>query len=347
MKTIKNKTYKYLFKFIGRAVFFFCFLLNMYNVKAQDIHFSQFFSAPLYLNPAFTGANVCSRFSTIYRDQWPGISKTYQSYLLSFDHYIQRYNMGVGLLFENDVAGTGNLKTTTVYPMWAYEVKVNRKFSMRYGIQAGLGQKSINFNSLLFGDQIARGGSVSTASGGNVVSLETPTQTKTYFDIGAGALFYTKEYWGGVSIFHLTQPNTSMMGGEDVLPVKYSIHGGAQFNFNEREKNLYDHKSLTPAFNYQGQKKFDQLEIGMYYTQYIFNIGFWYRGIPVFSNAFSDAIAVIIGIKTDRLNIGYSYDITISKLSDASQGAHEITLSYQLCKFRKKKKRMLVPCPKF
>ena len=85
----------------------------------------------------------------------------------------------------------------------------------------------------------------------------------------------------------------------------------------------------------------------MYYTQYIFNLGFWYRGIPVFSNSFSDAISVIIGIKTDRLNIGYSYDITVSKLSDASQGAHEITLSYQLCKFRKKKKRMLVPCPKF
>ena len=244
MKTIKNKTYKYLFTYAWRGVLFFSFLFSANSVKAQDIHFSQFFSAPLYLNPAFTGANVCSRFSTIYRDQWPGISKTYQSYLLSFDHYIQRYNMGLGLLFENDVAGTGGLRTTSVYPMWAYEVKVNRKFSMRYGLQVGVGQKSINFNNLLFGDQIARGGN-------GITSIETPTQTKTYFDMGAGALFYTKEYWGGASIYHLTQPNTSMMGGQDVLPVKYSIHGGAQFNFNEREKNLYDHKSLTPAFNYQ------------------------------------------------------------------------------------------------
>lgn len=158
---------------------------------AQDMHFTQFFSAPLYLNPAFTGANVCSRISTTYRNQWPGISKTYKSYLLSADHYIARYNIGIGLLFGNDVAGTGDLKTTIINPMFAYEIKVNRKYSARFGVQAGVGLKSINFNALIFGDQIARGG--------NVASLETPTQSRTYFDIGAGALFYSTKYWIGSS----------------------------------------------------------------------------------------------------------------------------------------------------
>lgn len=342
---INNINISSLWRGLGRGVFFFLFLFNMNTVKAQDMHFTQFFSIPLYLNPAFTGANVCSRFTTVYRDQWPGVSKAYKSYLLSLDHYIQKRNIGIGLLFGNDVAGTGELQTTIINPMFAYEVKVNRNFSMRYGLQIGLGMKSINFNSLLFGDQIARGG--------NVTTLETPTQTKEYFDMGAGALFYTKKYWGGLSAYHLTRPNTSLMGGEDILPLKYSVHGGAKFDFNEREKNLYDHKSLTPAFNYRGQKAFDQLDIGVYYTQYIFNIGFWYRGIPLlkaykpgYSN--HDALAILIGLRNDRLTLGYSYDITVSRLNDISQGAHEIMLSYQLCKFRKKKKsRMIVPCPKF
>ena len=81
--------------------------------------------------------------------------------------------------------------------------------------------------------------------------------------------------------------------------------------------------------------------------------GIWYRGIPLkhyapgYAN--NDAFAIIVGVKTDRLNIGYSYDITISRLSTKlSHGAHEITASYQLCKVKKKKKyRLLLPCPKF
>jgi hypothetical protein len=90
----------------------------------------------------------------------------------------------------------------------------------------------------------------------------------------------------------------------------------------------------------------------LYFTQYIFNAGVWYRGVPFFKDAsgysINDAIAIIIGIRTDRLNIGYSYDVTVSQLSSVSNGAHEITLSYQLCKFRKKKKsRLMIPCPKF
>lgn len=316
------------------------------SIKAQDMHFTQFFSSPLYLNPAFAGANVCSRVSTAYRNQWPGVTKTYRSYLLSADHYLQSYNLGVGLLFGNDVAGTGNLSTTIINPMVAYELKVNRKVSMRFGVQPGVGMKTINFNALLFGDQIARGG--------NVASLETPTQSRTYFDIGAGALIYSKRYWLGASAYHLTRPDVALMSnGDGILPIKYSLHGGAKYSFNPKERNLYAQRSISPAFNYRGQREFDQLDIGLYFTQYIFNIGAWYRGIPVlkaykpgYSN--NDAIALIIGLKTDRFNIGYSFDYTISKLTGITHGAHEITLAYQLCKFKKRKKtRMQIPCPKF
>ncbi len=328
------------------SVFLFLLLFRMDSAKAQDMHFTQFFSSPLYLNPAFAGANVCSRLSTTYRNQWPGISTTYKSYLVSFDHYLPKYNVGIGLLFGNDVAGTGDLKTTIINPIFAYEVKVNRKFAMRYGIEPGVGIKSINFNNLLFGDQIARGG--------NVATVEIPTKSKMYFDIGAGALFYSKKYWLGTSIYHLTQPDVSLTGDKTgVLPFKYSVHGGAKIEFNPRERNLYEQRSLSPAFNFQGQKKFHQMNIGLYFTQYIFNIGVWYRGLPFLNNkpigyTNNDAFAMIIGIKTDRLNIGYSYDVTVSGLSSVANGAHEVTLSYQLCKFRKRKKsRIMIPCPKF
>lgn len=317
------------------------------GLKAQDMHFTQFYSSSLYLNPAFTGADVCSRFSLTYRNQWPGVSKAYKSYLASYDHYITTYNIGVGLLIGSDVAGTGQLRTTVVNPLFAYEATLTKKLNMRVGVQPGLGVRSINFNNLVFGDQLARGG--------NVATIETPTQSKAFFDIGAGLLAYTRTYWIGASFYHLNKPNETLLGESEytTVPIKYSAHGGYRHALNPDEKEEVKQKSVSAAFNYRGQADFDQLDIGAYYTQYIFNIGLWYRGIPglkAYKPGYNnnDAVAIIIGIKNQRMNIGYSYDATISKLTHRSGGAHEIAVSYQLCKLnKKKKKRLLVPCPKF
>src|ERR1019366_2560737 len=327
-------------------IVFFVFIFYTNLAKGQDMHFTQFYASPLYLNPAFAGANVCSRVSLTYRDQWPGISKTYKSFLCSADHYMQKYNVGFGFLFGNDVAGTGQLQTTIINNMISYGLKLSRKFGMRVGFQPGIGIRSINFNNLLFGDQIARGG--------NVPTLEAPTQTKIYVDVGAGALLFSEKYWLGTSFYHLTQPNTSLLNDEATLPLKYSVHGGGKFPLNEGENDPFQKRYISPAFNYYGQQKFSQLDIGFYYTQYIFNLGFWYRGIPIlkayqpgYSN--NDAVAIIVDVQANRMNIGYSYDITISKLSNSlSNGANEITLSYQLCKFKtKSNKYLVIPCPKF
>jgi type IX secretion system PorP/SprF family membrane protein len=328
-------------------ILFFALILCTQVAKGQDMHFTQFYSSSLYLNPAFTGADVCSRFSVTYRNQWPGVSKAYKTYLASFDHFITRYNIGIGLLFGNDVAGTGQLKTTIINPLIAYEAILTKKISMRVGVQPGIGIRSINFNNLIFGDQIARGG--------NVATIENPTQTKAYFDIGAGALVYTKKYWVGASFYHLNKPNETLLGEAELstVPIKYSAHAGYKYTINPDEKEVTQRKSVSAALNYRGQAEFDQLDIGFYYTQYVFNLGLWYRGLPgvkAYKPGYSnnDAVAVVVGIRTDRMNFGYSYDATISKLTNKSGGAHEITVSYQLCKLNKKKnKRLLVPCPKF
>src|ERR1043166_6638919 len=123
--------------------------------NAQDMHFSQFYSTPLFLNPAFSGADVCSRVSLTYRNQWPGVQRTYRSYLASVDHYLMDKNLGVGLVFGTDVAGTGNLKTTIVYMPIAYEGKLTKRLYVRMGIQAGVESRSIDYEKLTFGDQIA------------------------------------------------------------------------------------------------------------------------------------------------------------------------------------------------
>ena len=41
--------------------------------NAQDIQFSQYYAAPLYLNPALAGINQIGRAGINYRNQWFGI----------------------------------------------------------------------------------------------------------------------------------------------------------------------------------------------------------------------------------------------------------------------------------
>ena len=327
-----------------------CFLFQTRFVIGQDMHFTQFYSSPLYLNPAFTGANVCSRASIVYRNQWPGVKSAYQSYLLSLDHYIAKKSLGIGLQFGVDNAGTGGLRTTIVNPSLAYETKINRKIAVRFGVQPGITIRSINFDQLIFADQIARGGKANPSS---VTTVEAPTQNRVLIDIGVGGLIYNSNYWAGVSVFHLNIPNESFLGKENVtLPIKYSVHGGAKFHLYTDTKNPNLNKAISIVANYKGQGKFDQFDIGVYYSQYVFTAGIWYRGIPglkAYKPGYknNDAIAIVIGFQKDRLNIGYSYDLNISKLFGLTQGAHEVTLSYQLCTPNKKIKRILNACPKF
>lgn len=333
-------------------ILIFYITCNVILVKGQDMHFTQFYAAPMFLNPAFTGANACSRATLVYRNQWPGVNRAYRSYLLSMDHFLQTQKIGVGLLMGVDDAGAGGLRTTLINPNIAYETKLSKTWAVRVGFMPGITIKSVNFNKLIFGDQIARGGSSNPSS---VATVEDPTVSKTFISIGTGALIYTSNFWIGTSFFNLNKPNESIMSSEQViLPVRYSVHAGTKITLNKEEKDPDLKKTISIVGHYRGQGEFDQFDIGFYYTQSIFNVGFWYRGLPGIKDykpgyTNHDAFAAVIGFQKDRLTIGYSYDITISILStNATKGAHELTLSYQFCKIKEKKtKRLLISCPKF
>jgi len=312
--------------------------------KAQDIHFTQFYAVPMYLNPAFAGADRCSKFSLATRNQWLGVDKGYNTYLVSYDAGVTKYSSGLGFLFASDIAGTGGLKTTKFDLNYAYEVLLARKLSLRFGLQAGIQQLKLRQYNLLFGDQVVRGMSATT--------LENITDGKTIVDMGTGTLLYSENYWLGLSFNHLNRPNESLLGYDSRLPVKFSLHGGIRLRMNNPiKKNQTEY--VVPAFNYLRQNKFSQISWGMYYIKNPLNIGLWYRGIPFTNNtqdgySNNDAISILIALVTPKFHFGYSYDLTLSKLTMASGGAHEVTCYYLICKKKKKSKfTKLLPCPKF
>lgn len=338
-------------KAIAKIYFAFTFILLLTEARSQHYQFSQFYAAQTYLNPAFTGAGVCSRMSVNYRNQWSGIPGEFTTYQVTYDHFVRSINSGLGLQFFSDKAGQGSLKTTRFSALYAYQLQINKTIGARVGFSAGGVQRSIDYSTLTFGDQIARGGAAS--------SVEDVSNIRTlYFDGSVGGLCYTAQSWAGFSFSHFNRPNQSLLADNSRLPGDFKLHAGHKFlldgDDSESNKKGAEKNSITTAFNYKKQSKFNQIDIGLYYSKNFFVIGAWYRGIPLWKPTVwyqnNDALVFLVGVSADKLNVGYSYDITLSKLTNISSGGtHEVSLAYQFCNPKKKRKRkaILISCPKF
>lgn len=330
-----------------RALLYSLLSTTLFVVKAQHFQFSQFYAAQIYLNPAFTGASSCSRVSMNYRNQWSQTPGAFNTFQVSFDKPLKKYNSGIGCTVFSDRAGLGNLKTNQFNLLYAYELKINRNLVARAGMSAGFAQRSIDYTYLTFGDQIARGNANSSVEGYSNNKL-------LYFDLNAGYLMYSKNVWGGIAFSHLNRPNQSLVGETSPLPIETKLHAGYRFILDEESTKSKDQHFVSIAANYKKSLKFNQVDVGAYYTKGYFVFGVWYRGIPIFHKPYSwyknnDAIIFLLGISGDKVQIGYSFDYTVSKLTlNSSGGSHEISMTYLLCnKKRKKKKMIVVSCPKF
>ena len=99
----------------------FLFISN--TAQAQDPAFSQFYANPLYLNPAFAGAasKGCPRANLNYRDQWPGIGRTYVTTSASWDQHIDGIGGGLGIIVSQDRSGAGHLNTSHASLLYSYQ----------------------------------------------------------------------------------------------------------------------------------------------------------------------------------------------------------------------------------
>lgn len=337
---------------MGRSIFF---ILVMFGISldavGQDPLFSQYHAAPTYLNPAFAGTGADHRFIVNYRNQWPNISNGFVTYAFSYDYNMSDLKSGIGFLATTDKAGTAGLQSTTIGFLYSYKIQLANKWIVTPGLYFGYGYRDIDFNRLVFGDQLEfqNDGQVPTTDLG-VNNLGSTG----YFDFGTGILIYNKTFWAGFSTSHINQPNRSLLDDESEIPVKTSIHAGVKIPLYKGMFKKDRTSSISPSFVYQSQGNFDQLDIGLHFLYEPIMIGFWYRGIPVKQNVIDrisqDAIVVVLGMQFENMEIGYSYDFTVSKLGSISGGAHEVSLKYSIdlgVRVKTKKPVKMVPCPTF
>ncbi|MEA3478433.1 MAG: PorP/SprF family type IX secretion system membrane protein, partial [Bacteroidota bacterium] len=313
------------------SIMFLLLLFMQVDGFSQDPRFSQFYANPLYLAPSFAGATEENRLVLNYRNQWPSIPGVFLTYSFSFDHYFANFNSGVGVLVTHDRAGSGRLSNTNVGILYSYNIKINKNFFVRPGIQLYYTQRGLDFWRLVFSDGMSPGGDTPTIE-------QPPFENVADIDAGASILAYTDRIWFGTTVDHILRPNQSMYGELSRVPIKISAFGGIQIIKKGRLFKPLE-ESLSVAFHFENQGKFTQLDLGLYWFKSPLMFGFWYRGLPLIDDGFDrDAVVLLVGYKTKYLHVGYSYDFTISQLVGATGGSHEISLMYEFATKKRKKR---------
>lgn len=292
---------------------------------SQDVAFSQFYASPLYLNPAMAGTGYGPRITLNYRNQWPGIgdgiSAGYTTYMAGYDQHIDALSGGIGVYLLADQIADGILKDVTAALMYSVQIKLSRKFAMKMGIQGSYTNRRLDWDRLSFNDQIDPiTGFFDEFGVPNPTNEPRPADLSLgYFDMGAGMLFFSPKSYGGVAVQHILQPRETFQADDNSRrKLRFNAHAGTVIKTNERNNVFF-----SPNIMYTYQSNFNQIALGMYFNYQFMYGGLWYR--HTFEN--SDAVMFLVGINKGPIRFGYSYDITLSKLSGNSGGAHEISIT--------------------
>jgi type IX secretion system PorP/SprF family membrane protein len=308
---------------------FLVFCFSGKTLRAQDPIFSQYYLSPLQLNPGLAGVSEDPRVTAIYRNQYPGFNHAYRTYALSYDQFFPSRNFGIGIWLLSDDAGDGILKTIKGAGVFSYRLQLDDHLYIKMGAEAAFVQSTLNWNKLIFGDQIDD--ILGTMSPGGIPfpteEIAPDGNNVVYPDLGIGGVMYGKTAYLGLGLRHLNTPDPEFLGTNPDLsrgiPMRWTFHGGSSWRVLKKMFNRYTRATLSPSFIFVSQGNFYQFNGGILMDAEAISFGIQYR----LSYGQSEAIIGSIGLRTNKLRLGYSYDATISGFQGTG-GTHEIGLTY-------------------
>lgn len=305
---------------------------------AQDIHFSQFYHAPMVLNPALTGISKSDvRFSGIYRNQWQRANAPFETAYVSAENRFYRVThpnwwFSGGMHVFYDKAGASHLTNTQLAISGSFTRMLDPENFLTLGVQAGFGQRAFDYGLLTFDAQW----------NGDVFDPARPTNENfdntnfLYPDFSAGINWRgQKENTRskidvGIGFHHFNTPKqTFYKNDKQQLPMRLSVY----FNPNVQVSENFD---LIGFGTIQLQGKYLEALAGFggrYFLstkrsrELALQVGVEYR-----FNSIGDAIIPVTELQFRYLTVGLSWDVNISGFSVASNrnGGPEIAVRYYL-----------------
>jgi len=330
-------------------------LFGLGYVKAQDIHFSQFFEAPLLRNPSLAGIFEGDyRVQGVYRDQWNSVTNAYRTgsfnaeYKMPIGKGSDFFTTGLQVVF--DKAGTVGLATTHLLPAINYHKSLSSEKTMylSMGFMGGLVQKRIDYSKITTDLQYGGSGYDPSLPNGEYF----PNANLNYFDGSFGMSFNNtfgtekkNTMFLGAAYHHFNRPKNSFYRNASIeLNPKYVFSVGVKFNIDE-----YTYFTLQADQSLQGP--FKETIGGALYSwklggdpeapTYVLHTGAFLR--------WKDALIPVIKVDMNALSVAVSYDVNVSQLKTASQsrGGFELSIAYLGFLDRSNSSKNAILCPKF
>ena len=312
---------------------------------AQDVHFSQFFEAPLLRNPALAGLfNGDIRVQGVYRDQWNSVTDAYKTGSLNAEYKIpvnrNKDYLTVGLQTFFDRAGTVSYSNTQVLPAINYHKSLSEDKNMYLsaGFMGGWVQHRIDLSKV----------TTNSTYEGMGINEDITDPSYSYLDGSTGISFNTtikndpgSNFFIGAAYHHFNRPRSSFYRNKAIeLNPKWVFSGGLKLSAG-------DYSFVDIEADYSKQGSFTNTIFGALYgikigpypeePDYAISLGTFVR--------LNDAFIPVVRLDYFPYSILFSYDANISKLKPSSLGRGGFELSLV---FTKKTDRYTNPySPKF
>lgn len=324
-----------------------CFQVS--ESQGQGMHFSQYYNAPMLLNPANTAltSDADYRLGVNYRSQWASIPVPFNTFSGFADFQLLRNRnltnwMGMGVAMFSDKAGDGQLALNRYEGFLAYHVQTGNFSMFSVGLSAGWVQRSVDFSKLTF-DRQWDGFTFDPSMSSDETGFNAKAE---YLDVGAGInyAYYPNEFTYikfGVGVSHVNQPKESFYNQSNTVKMRPTANVDAILVLGETF-------TINPSVYYTRQGSAQELVYGMQAKAFLSedNIGNPTNLLFGIYHRYGDAIVPVLGFEWAGVRFLTSYDFTMSSLSSdvRSNGAIEFSLVYQ---GRYSGDRDKMNCPRF
>lgn len=290
------------------SLLFLGFVTNAQQIALN----SQYMFNDFIINPAVAGTKNYAPLSFSFRRQWMGMDDAPVTQNLSLHSYIGK-NTGAGAYFYNDVAGP--TRRTGFSGAFSYQFQTGSSSKLSLGLSASVTQFVLDQNKL------------HTEIPGDVAIINS-TNNQLIRDFNFGAYWYGERFHVGLTAFNLMESKNDLFDlttpVTNVLNRAFYLTGGYTFDAGE---NFKVEPSLLFRYMIDALYQVDFNLRGIYKDHYW--LGASYR--------LEDALSMMLGADLDVFTIGYSYDLTMSRLATYNSGTHEVFLSVKINKGAKNK----------
>ncbi|HKI88802.1 MAG TPA: type IX secretion system membrane protein PorP/SprF [Draconibacterium sp.] len=279
----------------------------------QDPMYTQYMDNLQIINPGYVGSLETGSFTLVARNQWVSFSGAPSTRSFSYQTPVKEFKVGMGFSVMTDKIGP--LAQTGFYFDYSYFLRVGYKYKLGMGLKGGFSFYRASLTEL------------------NTVSPD-PIYSKDIFknflpNFGVGAFLYSDDTYFGLSVPKLVENTISREDYTTEYVNKEKIHfyfvAGKKFSLSENTQL----KASTML------KLVQNAPVSVDITGMIgFKERFWVGGMFRYGDSYGLLTQFNV---TDKILIGYSYDLTLSDINVFSNGTHEIMFRYNMDIFGHKK----------